>query len=116
MARSSGSGRNRSGGGPRSTGLLSRAVESPWLRRGIAITVVLLVLLYAVEGGEYGTSDLVVQRGERQQLEAAVQELRDSVEALKSEIKAVATDPAVLERIAREEYGMVKGDKEILYR
>jgi cell division protein FtsB len=30
--------------------------------------------------------------------------------------KAILTDPAVQERIAREEFGMVRGDKELLYR
>ena len=30
--------------------------------------------------------------------------------------KALASDPAVQERIAREEFGMVRGDREILYR
>ena len=30
--------------------------------------------------------------------------------------RAVATDPALQERIAREEFGFVRGDKELLYR
>ena len=30
--------------------------------------------------------------------------------------KAILTDPATQERIAREVFGMVRGDKELLYR
>ena len=38
------------------------------------------------------------------------------VDSLAKVKKAVQTDPAVQERIAREEFGMVRGNKEILYR
>ena len=43
----------------------------------------------------------------------SLQALVDSLTAYK---KSVQTDPVVQERIAREEFGMVRGDKEILYR
>ena len=43
----------------------------------------------------------------------SLQALVDSLAAYK---KAVQTDPLVQERIAREEFGMVKGDRELLYR
>jgi cell division protein FtsB len=71
---------------------------------------------YAIEGGEYGTSDLLAQRRARQELEADLELLRDSVQALRAEMQAVRSDPARLERLAREKYGMVKGEKELLYR
>jgi hypothetical protein len=38
------------------------------------------------------------------------------VDSLKKEAHAVMTDRATQERIAREQYGMVRGDKEIMYR
>lgn len=112
MARSSGS--KKTDGTEQ--GLISAVLGNKWLRRFSIAAVVLAVLAFAVEGGEYGTSDLLVQRDQKAVLEAQVKELQDSVSVLRAEIKAVTTDPERLERIAREEYGMVKGDKEILYR
>ncbi|HET7586442.1 MAG TPA: septum formation initiator family protein [Gemmatimonadaceae bacterium] len=74
------------------------------------------VLYYAVEGGEYGTSDIIRQRAERNRLQNTIDSLRRDVDSLTRVEKAVRTDPAVQEQIAREEFGMVRGDKEILYR
>ena len=79
------------------------------LKRVAIAAGLLVVAAFAVQGGEYGTTDLVRQRARERVLRAAV----DSLEAYK---KAVATDPVVQERIAREEFGMVRGDKELLYR
>jgi cell division protein FtsB len=45
-----------------------------------------------------------------------VDSLRHEVDSLTALRRAVATDPALQERIAREEFGMVRGDKELLYR
>ena len=74
----------------------------------------LLVVLAA--GGEYGTSDLFRQRERRRRLQAEMDTLQREVDSLTAWKRAVATDPAVQERIAREEFGMVRGDKEVLYR
>ncbi|HEY0930041.1 MAG TPA: septum formation initiator family protein [Gemmatimonas sp.] len=90
--------------------------QTVWVRRLVWGAGILAVLAFAVEGGEYGSSDLFTQRDKRSDLENDLQDLRDSVAVLRAELKAVATDPARLERLAREEYGMVRGDKEILYR
>jgi cell division protein FtsB len=87
-----------------------------WLRRLAWGAGAVAVLTFAIEGGEYGTSDLVTQRRQHRELEADVEALRDSVSALRAEMQAVRTDPARLERLAREKYGMVQGEKELLYR
>ena len=42
--------------------------------------------------------------------------LAQDVDALRAELKAVTSDPVRLERMAREEWGMVRGEKELLYR
>ena len=73
------------------------------------------VLFFTVEGGEYGTLDLWSQKGRRAQLEAEVAQLKVDVDSLRRELKAFKTDDARLERVAREEWGMVKGGKELLY-
>jgi hypothetical protein len=51
---------------------------------------VLAAIIFAVQGGEFGTRDLMKTR--------------------------VETDPVLQERIAREEFGLVRGDKELVYR
>jgi cell division protein FtsB len=47
---------------------------------------------------------------------AQIDTLTHEVDSLSRVKKSILTDPAVQERIAREEFGMVKGDKELLYR
>jgi cell division protein FtsB len=78
--------------------------------------VVLGVAVFAVQGGEYGTSDLVRQRTKRERLQARIDSLTRLVDSLERRKRAIRTDAAVQERIAREEFGMVKGEKELLYR
>ena len=85
-------------------------------RRALIAVVVVLAVAFAFEGGEYGTRDLLSRTDRRERLEAEVARLQASVDSLRAELEAVERDPAVLERIAREEYGMVKGDRELLYR
>lgn len=84
-------------------------------RFGVIVAVGLAVV-FAVQGGEFGTLDLVHQRRERAGLARAVDSLQRTVDSLKRYEAAVRTDPATQERIAREVFGMVRGDKEILYR
>ncbi len=74
------------------------------------------VVAFAVQGGEYGTTDLLRQRRQLTRERAVVDSLAKAVERLKLRKKAVESDPATQERIAREEFGMVKGEKEMLYR
>ena len=73
-------------------------------------------LWFAVQGGEYSSSDLIKQRVRRQRLSAAIDTLQRQVDSLDKVKRAVLTDPAVQERLVREQFGMVRGDKEILYR
>ena len=74
------------------------------------------VLYFAVEGGEYGTSDLLTQRSRAARARQQVDSLQVIVDSLQAYRKAVQTDPVVQERIAREEFGMVRGERELLYR
>ena len=79
-------------------------------------TVFLLAAgFFAVQGGEYGTTDLFDQRARRATLAAAVDSLRAEVDSLRRYRDAIASDPAVQERIAREEFGMIRPG-ELLYR
>ena len=89
---------------------------TPLMKRVAWGVAALAVLVYAIEGGEYGTSDLLTQRDRKAALEHNVELLADDVDSLRAELKAVTTDPVRLERMAREEWGMVRGEKELLYR
>ena len=72
--------------------------------------------IFAVEGGEYGTLDLLDQRSRKRRLVREIDSLEKRVDSLRAYHRRLMTDPALQERIAREEFGMVRGDKEILYR
>jgi cell division protein FtsB len=71
---------------------------------------------FALAAGEYSTLDLFRQRERRAVLVQRTDSLARVVDSLKRYREAIRTDPAVQERIAREEFGMVKGSKELLYR
>jgi cell division protein FtsB len=85
-------------------------------RRIIWALIILGALAFAVHGGEYSTLDLLRQRERKARLQAETDSLQREVDSLRAMARAIATDPATQERIAREEFGMVRGDKEILYR
>ena len=73
-------------------------------------------LLFAFQGGEYSTMDLWRQRQRKMRLQAETDSLAREIDSLRQVVRAVQTDRATQERIAREEFGMVRGDKEIIYR
>ena len=72
--------------------------------------------VFALQGGEYSTRDLWRQRQMKSRLTIETDSLARVVDSLKKEAHAVQNDKATQERIAREQYGMVKGEREILYR
>jgi cell division protein FtsB len=86
------------------------------LRKVLIAAGALAALVFAIQGGEYGTRDLFRQRQRKARLTTAIDSLQSIVDSLKRYKKRVETDPALQERIAREEFGMVRGNKEILYR
>jgi len=86
------------------------------LKRLLVLAVVLAALVFAIQGGEYGTTDLFRQRARRQSLLARIDSLQRAVDSLARQKRAIETDPGLQERIAREEFGMVRGEKEMLYR
>jgi cell division protein FtsB len=70
---------------------------------------------FAVEGGEYSTWDyraLKRELGDEQARQVRLTRMVDSLTRLRHSIE---TDPAVQERIAREQYGMIRPG-ERLYR
>ena len=89
---------------------------APIIQRVIFLLVILGGLLFAIQGGEYSTRDLWRQRGRKAALISQTDSLAKVVDSLRKVAKGIQSDPATQERIAREEFGMVRGTKEILYR
>ena len=73
-------------------------------------------LYFGLQGGEYSTRDLYVLRTRSASLQREVDSLQARVDSLARYLRAVKGDSATQERIAREEFGMIRGNKEILYR
>jgi cell division protein FtsB len=84
--------------------------------RLIGLAVIVAALVFAVQGGEYSTLDLVRQRRERQRMTVAIDSLTRVVDSLRKYRDRLQRDPKLQERIAREDFGMVRGTKELLYR
>ena len=80
---------------------------------GLAAAVALAAL--ALWGGEYGTGDWLTMRRQLGDERAAVAALRVELDSLAKLARDLETNPAVQERVAREQFGMIR-DGEILYR
>ncbi len=85
------------------------------MRIAIALAA-LAVIFYAVQGGEWSTVDLLRQTPRLARVKHEVDSLKHEVDSLKKYKELLQTDPVMQEKIAREEFGMVKGNKELLYR
>src|SRR4051812_44987901 len=85
------------------------------LRVALLAAIAAVVLWFAIQGGEYGTIDLLRQHRQRLHLVREIDSVGHIVDSLKQYKQRVLNDPRTQERIAREEFGMVRG-KELLYR
>ena len=86
------------------------------VKRLLVAAGLLAALIFAIEGGEYGTRDLMRQKQRRARLALAIDSAQHVVDSLQRYKKRLETDPALQERIAREEFGLIRGDRELLYR
>jgi cell division protein FtsB len=78
--------------------------------------VIVAALVFAVQGGEYSTLDLLHQRRDHARLTKAIDSMTRVVDSLRRYRDRLQRDPKLQERIAREDFGMVRGTKELLYR
>ncbi len=77
-------------------------------RRHLILAILGLALLFALQGGEYSTWDYwTLKRQERDEVRQ-IAGLERMVDSLARVAKAVETDPATQERLARELYGMIR--------
>jgi cell division protein FtsB len=94
---------------------VARSTASERIRLVVWVAIGAGVLWFAIQGGEYSTADLVRQERQRSRLVRQIDSLGRAVDSLGRYKQKVLTDPRTQERIAREEFGMVRG-KELLYR
>lgn len=74
-----------------------------------------LAIYYTVFGGEYSLLELRKAKREIVSQEQELRLLRRSVDSLTAWVDSLQNDSATLERLAREQFGMIR-DGEILYR
>jgi cell division protein FtsB len=87
---------------------VSRGAKARWV-------IVLLALIFAIQGGEYSTWNWwQLHRAEKQET-SMVAALTEVVDSLQKAAVAIERDPRVQERAARESFGMIR-DGEFLYR
>jgi cell division protein FtsB len=85
------------------------------IRRVLLGLAILTVIWFAVEGGQFGSWDLLKQRSEKRQLQQEIDSLQRRVDSLKKYRARLDTDRALQEKLARENVGMVRGEKELIY-
>ncbi|HEX7337063.1 MAG TPA: septum formation initiator family protein [Gemmatimonadales bacterium] len=83
--------------------------------RWAAIVGLACALYFALQGGEFGTLDLLQLRREEREEREKVARLKIVVDSLTKAAAAIERDPRVQERVARERFGMIKKG-EFLYR
>jgi len=84
------------------------------VKRVVAGVVVLALAGFALEGGTYGIQDLLSLKGRVRTEQERIAQLRHELDSLSREERALKTDPATQERVARELYGMIRPG-ELLY-
>jgi cell division protein FtsB len=83
--------------------------------RWAALAALVFALYFGIQGGEYGTTDLLALRHQESSERAQVVRLRHVVDSLGREADAIEHDLRTQERVARERFGMIRRG-ELLYR
>ena len=83
--------------------------------RWAAVAGLIFALYFALQGGEYGTLDLLQLRREEAEESSNVERLHQMVDSLGRAAWAIEHNPRMQERVAREKFGMLKKG-EFLYR
>jgi hypothetical protein len=65
-------------------------------------------LYFAIQGGEYATTDLLQLRKQAVRERELVTVLQRMVDSLQRAAVAIERDPRVQERVARESFGMIR--------
>ena len=85
------------------------------LTKVLLLGALLVAGYYAVFGGEHSMLDVRRTRAQREDEVMELDRLRVANDSLRALVDSLATDPAMLERLARERFGLIR-DGEVLYR
>lgn len=85
------------------------------LRRLLFPVLLGLAVYYALFGGEYSLFEVREARRTTEAEAAELRRIQEEIDSLRAWADSLEHDSATLERIARERFGMVRGD-ELLYR
>ncbi len=84
-------------------------------KRWIVVWVLVLAALFALQGGTYTTFDLLRLKGDLSTEREAIAQLKVAVDSLTKVADAVEHDPKTQEKLARDQFGMIRAG-EHLYR
>ena len=84
-------------------------------RRWLVVGVLILAALFALQGGEYTTFDLFRLKRQLREEREAIDQLKVDVDSLGKLADAVDHDPRTQEKLARDQFGMIRPG-EHLYR
>ena len=76
--------------------------------------LLLLAVYWALFGGEYSVMELRRARAELRDSRAALAELQKQIDSLHAWADSLRNDPWTLERLAREEHGLVGVGEEVI--
>lgn len=76
--------------------------------------LILLALYWTFFGGEYSVWELRNARTELERSRAELAVLREEIDSLRAWADSLRTDPWTLERLAREEHGLVRSGEEVI--
>ena len=79
------------------------------------LAALVFALYFAVQGGEYGTLDLLKLRRQVAAEQEKVALLKHALDSLGREATGIEHDPRVQEHVAREQFGMIRRG-ELLYK
>ena len=85
------------------------------LTKALLPASLLLALYWAIFGGEHSVVDVRRTRVDLAAEQAEVARLRAANDSLRALVDSLENDPVMLERLARERFGLIR-DGEVLYR
>ena len=78
------------------------------VKPAVGTVAALALAAFAVQGGEYSTLDLLRLKNQARTQRDSIVALRTAVDSLSRLKRALETDPATQERVAREVFGMIR--------
>lgn len=96
-------------------GRIRNAGLSLSIKRLVVPSILALAAYYAVFGGEYSAFELRSVRADIDVEEWELSEIQQEIDSLSAWVDLLENDAATIERVAREDFGMIR-DGETLYR